>query len=88
MGARGRAILHGRLQQVLAELIADDVRRDLQGCRKAVGQIPPALLVEYVASTFILVLNWWVETNSPLPPNKVNDLFRTLILPTLAVSLA
>jgi AcrR family transcriptional regulator len=84
MGARGRAIIHAHLQRVLAELIAGDVREDLQGRRKTAGQTPPDLLVQYVASTFCLVLNWWLESRSPLPPKDVNDLFRALILPTLA----
>jgi AcrR family transcriptional regulator len=86
MGTRGRAIIHEHLQKVLAELIADDVRRDFQGRRKTAGQIPPDLLIQYVASTFILVLNWWVESRSPLPPKEVNDLFRALIVPTLAAT--
>ena len=84
MGARGRAIIHEHIQRVLAELIADDVRRDFHGRRKTAGQIPPDLLVQYVASTFNLVLNWWLESRSPLPPKEVHDLFRALILPTLA----
>ena len=81
MGARGRAVIHAHLQKVLGELIADDVRRGLQRGRKGV---PQDLLVQYVASTFILVLNWWAESGSTLPPKEVNDLFRALILPTLA----
>jgi AcrR family transcriptional regulator len=86
MGTRGRAIIHEHLRKVLAELIADDVRRELQSRRKTAGQISPDLLVQYVASTFILVLNWWVESRTPLPPKEVNDLFRALILPTLAAT--
>ena len=86
IGARGRAILHGHLQNVLAQLIADDVRKDLQGRRKTAIQIPPDLLVQHLASTFIQVLNWWMESRSPLPANEANDLFRALILPTLAAS--
>jgi AcrR family transcriptional regulator len=88
MGARGRAIIHEHLRKVLAELIADDVRKQVQGRRKAAGEIRSDLLVQYVASTFILVLNWWVENRSPLPPKEVNDLFRALIVPTLAATLA
>jgi len=87
MGTRGRAVIHEHLRRVLAELIADDVRKACQGRRKAMGQISPDLLVQHVASTFILVLNWWVESGSPLPPKEVNDLFRELILPTLAATL-
>ncbi|HJZ99486.1 MAG TPA: hypothetical protein VKE70_23410, partial [Candidatus Solibacter sp.] len=68
------------------ELIADDVRKDFQGQRKTAGQIPPDLLVQYVSSTFILVLNWWVESTTPFRPKEVNDLFRALVLPTLTAT--
>lgn len=88
MGIRGRAVIHEHLRRVLAELIADDVGKECQGRRKATRQISPDLLVQYVASTFILVLNWWVESRSSLPPNEVNDLFRALTLPTLDATLA
>ena len=87
IGTRGRAIIHEHLKKVLAERIADDVRRDFQGRWKRPDQMPGDLFVQYVASTFILVLNWWVESRSQLPPKEVNDLFRSLILPTLAANL-
>jgi AcrR family transcriptional regulator len=83
MGVRGRAVLHEHLRKEVAELISADVKRDLQSRRKTAGQIPSDLFVQYVASTFILVLNWWIESRSPLPPNDINNLFRELILPTL-----
>ncbi|MPZ30243.1 MAG: TetR family transcriptional regulator [Rhodospirillales bacterium] len=86
MGTRGWVVIHEHLRKVLVELIADDVKRDFQGRRKSASQMSPNLLVQYVASTFILVLNWWVESRSPLPAKEVNDLFRALILPTLAAT--
>ena len=87
MGARGRAIVHEHLQKVVAEQIADEVRKHIQGRRRAAGQAPPDLLVRYVASTFILVLNWWVESRNPMPPKEVNALFHTLVQPTLEAAL-
>jgi AcrR family transcriptional regulator len=84
LGPRGRAILHGHLQKVLAELIAEDVRKSLRSRPKTADRISPDLLVQYVASTFILVLNWWVESRSPLSAKEANDLFHVLTLPTLA----
>ncbi len=83
MGAKGRTLLHDHLRGALAELIADDIRKCFAGQQKAPGQVPPDLLVEYVSSTFILVLNWWVESQSRLSPKNVNDVFRALTLPTL-----
>jgi AcrR family transcriptional regulator len=85
IGIKSRDIIHEHLQKVLAELIADRAREDFQRRRKTAGQISPELLVRYVASTFILVLNWWVEC-SRLPPKEANDVFRALILPTLAAN--
>jgi hypothetical protein len=41
--------------------------------------IPPDLLVDFVASTFILVLDWWLASRSALKPAAVNDMFCTLI---------
>ena len=84
MGARGRAILHERLQHVLSELIADDLEKVRQGRRKSAGQLPSELIVPYVASTFVLVLNWWVESDSSLSPTAINGLFRALTIPTLS----
>jgi hypothetical protein len=86
LGARARAIIHEHLRKVLAEMIADDLGRDFQGNHKWSGKISPDPLAHYLASTFVLVLNWWVESRNPLPPAEVNDLFRALVLPTLAAA--
>jgi len=82
----GWAIVHEHLQQVLTELIGDDLR-ELQRRRKMLCLIPPDLLVHYVASNVILVLNWWIESRSPLPPNEINDLFCSLAVPSLVAVL-
>jgi AcrR family transcriptional regulator len=85
--ARSRAVLHEHLQSVLVELISDDVKQ-VQGTRTTIGQMPSDVLTNYVASTFVLVLNWWVDTDSPLAANEVNDLYRALVFPTLVTTLS
>jgi AcrR family transcriptional regulator len=84
MDRRGRAIVHQHLRQVLIEHIADDVKAEVQRPDAGAAGIPPDLLVEYVVATFILVLNWWVESRSLLSPREVDDLFLSMVLPTLA----
>jgi AcrR family transcriptional regulator len=84
MGARGRAVVHEHLQKVVAERITEDVRKHVQGHRKATAKIPHDVLVQYLASTFILVLNWWAERRTPLPPKEADALFRALVVPTLS----
>jgi AcrR family transcriptional regulator len=84
MGPRGRAILHEHLQRVLTELIADEVRREFRGRGKAPDAISTDMLARYVASTFVLVLNWWLERPSRMSPKGADAVFRALVLPTLA----
>lgn len=55
----------------------------LKGIRNP-SQIPADLLSEYVASTFVLVLNWWLDCKMPTPPKQIDSVFRTLTAPTLA----
>lgn len=86
IGARGRILLHKHLQKILAELIARDFRRIFRNKRKAPNAIPAEVLIEYLAATFVLVLNWWLENKSTLTARQVNNLFRALVLPTLAAN--
>jgi AcrR family transcriptional regulator len=87
MGAKGRAVIHEHLRGVLVESITENVKTASQRRRKGAGRIPADLLVAHIASTFILVLNWWIESGSWLPPKDVDDLFAALVLPTVAATL-
>jgi len=84
IGTRGRAILHEHLRGVLAKVIASAMKEELRGARKESRQIPADLLANYVASTFVLVLNWWLDKRMPIAPKEVNEVFGKLISPTLS----
>ena len=84
IGARGRAILHEHLRIVLTDIIADVMKNDFRSGKQSARQIPPEVVSAYVASTFVLVLNWWLDKRMRLPPKEINDIFRRLTLPTLA----
>ena len=81
MGRRGRAIVHQHLRRVLWATIADDVKTAVVSERGP--EIPADLLIDHIVSTFILVLNWWVESGRRLPPRAADDLFIALVAPTL-----
>lgn len=83
IGSRGRAILHDHLRNVLANVIAAAVKSDVRARPRSPRAIPAELLSEYVASTFVLALNWWLDKKMFLPPREINDLFRQLVSPTL-----
>jgi len=82
MGRKGRSIVHQHLRRVLAAQIRDDVRDAMQGGGR--NAIPADLATEYIVATFILVLNWWVESKSRLSALEVDDLFLALVIPAVA----
>ena len=83
-GVRGRAILHQHLQQVVAELVADALKRD-RTRKESEQHLPPELLAQHVAATFVLVLNWWVESESDLTGAEMDERFRALVQPAVAM---
>lgn len=80
---KGRGIVHHHLRRVLLEMVADAFRRRPLPRGK---RVTPELLAEYVVGTFLLVLNWWIESGSALSPQEVDDVFLSLVLPTLATT--
>ena len=80
MKREGRLVMHARLREVLTELVADDLAVVFSRSKL---RIPMDLVAQHVASTFVLVLNWWVESAPALTPDDVDARFRELVVPTV-----
>lgn len=78
----GRTAIHLRLQRTIEELITDDIVRRFT--RRRGGPIPAELAVKHVASTFVLVLNWWLDIAGARSPRDADALFRALVIPVFA----
>ncbi len=86
MGRRGRAILHEHLRVVLARWIRDEMARATPVRARACRGIPTELVAQHVACTFVLVLDWWVESDCASSPAEADALFRALVLPALGAA--
>lgn len=64
MGKKGRSIVHQHLRRVLSEQIPDQVRQALERTDRGRSTLPTDLATQYIITTFMLVLNWWVESGS------------------------
>jgi AcrR family transcriptional regulator len=82
MRREGRLAMHEHLGDVLTNLVADDLTR-LMRSRRTTLRVPIELVARHVASAFVLVLNWWIESNDRLTPGEVDAHFRSLVLPAL-----
>jgi AcrR family transcriptional regulator len=83
MDSKGRSIVHEHLRGVLTDQIRDEVRAAMHRADGQRAAIPPELATEYIVATFILVLNWWVESRSRLAAREVDDVFLALVGPAL-----
>ena len=86
MNRDGRVMMHEHMQHVLTDLIVDELAR--MSASRPNAQIPTELVARHVASTFVLVLNWWVEHDPALSPTDVDARFRDLVLPALSKAFA
>lgn len=82
MRSDGRVVVHEHLQDVLANLIENELDVAVRQPHPATS-IPAALLARHVATTFVVVLDWWVESEPSLSPSNVNARFRALVVPAV-----
>ncbi|MHB8812963.1 MAG: TetR/AcrR family transcriptional regulator [Steroidobacteraceae bacterium] len=85
LGERGRAILHEHLRRVLSEWIEQTMVGDrgppLSRSRRSL--IAPELLARHIASTFVLILHWWLDRGAGTSISEADKLFRALVMPVL-----
>lgn len=80
MDPKGRSILHRSLKTVLTRLILTRAKKTLAASGSS---LPADLTAAFVASTFVLVLDWWVDSKVHMSPKIANELFRKLVVPAL-----
>ena len=82
MGPKGRSVLHQRLKWTLAKLITARLKKN-PALMHTEWLIPLDLIAGYLASTFVLVLDWWVDSRARLSAQAANELFLALTAPAL-----
>lgn len=80
---QGWPLFRQRLQDTLQELIRRECKNEIQKLRKADSEVPVDLFVHYLTSAFLSVLTWWLDRRSRLAPKQINEVFRSLVLPTI-----
>jgi AcrR family transcriptional regulator len=76
-------IVRQQLQDVLEELIRRECKAEIVKLRTAKSDVPVDLFVRYLTSAFFAVLIWWMDRRSRLTPSQIDEVFRSLVLPTI-----
>ena len=68
---------------MLGEQIQDQVRQALERTDRRRSTLPTDLATQYIITTFMLVLNWWVDSGSTLSARDVDDVFLAPVIPAV-----
>lgn len=82
-----RALMRSRAGEFLWEALQAALCRAIEPalCTLCVERrsppIPLPVVSQYLASTFLTLLKWWVEASMPYPPEQMETIFQQLALP-------
>jgi len=75
------------IQDYLTELIRQECKAEIHRLKEASADVPVDLFVHFLASTFMSVLTWWRDRRSRLSPQQIDEVFRSLVLPSIDAAL-
>jgi len=85
-GATAGIIVRRRIVEMISDVIAEELDRTSRKPSGKSSKIPRDLFVDYLASTFMFVTTWWLDTEKPVTPETANDIYRSLVGAALTVS--
>ncbi len=83
LNTRAWPLVRQRLQEVLEELIRRECKAEIAKLKNADSDVPIDLFVHYLTASFFAVLMWWMDRRSRLTPSQIDEVFRSLVLPTV-----
>ncbi len=69
-------------------MIERECKAEIARLKKARADIPVDLFVHYLITTFFTVMTWWMDRRSRLALAQIDEMFRSLVLPTVRAVLA
>lgn len=79
-GAAAGALVSQRIQQMIRSVIEEELDKLPSTNHR---KIPRDLFIDHLASTFMFVTMWWLNSANPVSPETANDIYRALVLPSI-----
>ena len=83
---RRLAGVHEHLEEELVRSLIDALASRSAAQRQNAPMVPPDLIARFVASTFLVVLEWWFERAPSRSATEANDVLAALIRPALTAN--
>lgn len=84
LGSSAEAVVRRCIHSVLATIVSRELTHELQNRKRSNAPVPPELLIQFLVSTFVSVLSWWLNSKNPVPPRDIDAAYRHLVVPCLA----
>src|SRR5262249_23581790 len=76
-----------RIQNILAELIRRECAA-MKRLHRSKSKLPLELFVHYLAATLVTVMTWWIDHNSSLSPEEIDEVYRGLVISSIRSAFA
>jgi len=83
---RGMELLYRQGQAFLAKRF--EMEFDAMQSAGKQDRVPTTIVATYAASTLVTLLRWWLENKMPYPPERMEEIFRQLVTPSVQAALA
>jgi len=81
-GKQGGNVVLTYIQKYLAAYLSEHLKQQL---KKRKNHFPYEILSNYIASSFISLLTWWLDTDSSYSATQMNEFYRQLVEPGVSV---
>jgi hypothetical protein len=88
LNTQGWPRVRQRIESVLEGLIRRESKEEIERLRNATSEVPVDLFVFFLTATFSAVMTWWIDRRSRLTPAQIDEVYRSLVLPTIRAVLA
>lgn len=85
-GSQAGIIVRQSVQDMISNLVEQEFKGEFQKRKSADSEIPFELFVHFLASTFMSVASWWLNSKNLLAPDSVNNIYRALVTPSLKLN--
>ena len=79
VGGRGLELLSRQGQSYFSRSIAQQLKTVAADSHTSI--VPAAIIADYVASSFLTLLKWWLDNNLPYSPERMAEMFQQLVMP-------
>jgi hypothetical protein len=83
LGSHAETIVRRERHSALRDVVRREIEIEIKKRKGGKCPVSPELLTDFLVSTYISVLLWWLNSRNPSPAGDIDMTYRHLVLPCL-----